>query len=58
MRYSTHTVIWSGPVKRNPKYNYPIIKIQGKWLEGEDFEVGDRIKVVANKGTITINKIK
>jgi formylmethanofuran dehydrogenase subunit D len=36
--------------------HYPMIRLQGKWLEELGFKVGDRVVVSANAGGIVINK--
>jgi hypothetical protein len=33
---------------------YPMIRLQGKWLEELGFKVGDRVVVVADEGKIII----
>ena len=34
--------------------HYPMIRLQGKWLEELGFKVGDRVVVMADKGKIVI----
>ena len=34
--------------------HYPMIRLQGKWLEEMGFKVGDRVVVVADEGRIVI----
>ena len=34
--------------------HYPMIRLQGKWLEEMGFEVGDRVVVMADEGRIVI----
>ena len=36
---------------------YPLIRLQGKWLEELGFRVGDRIVIVADEKSIVITKI-
>ena len=38
--------------------HYPLIRLQGKWLEEMGFRVGDRVVVVTDEGRIVITQTK
>ena len=38
--------------------HYPMIRLQGKWLEELGFRVGDRVMVVVDEGKIVIVREK
>ena len=42
-----------GYIYANNKH-YPIIRLQGKWLEEMGFKVGDRVVVMVSEGRIVI----
>ena len=37
--------------------HYPLIRLQGKWLEELGFKVGEKVVVVADERSIVITKI-
>ena len=58
MRYSTGTITNGICCKPGKKYSYSEFTMKGRWLEKEGFFVGDRVRVIADRGTIKIRKIK
>lgn len=47
----------TGPVSGDAKYNYPRLRLQGRWLENVGFEAGDLVQVSAEKNRVLVEKI-
>ena len=57
MNHEAHTrKLTIGYVPGDGKH-YPMIRLQGKWLEELGFKVGDRVVVVVDEISIVITKI-